>query len=299
MKTEVGNLAIVPQIKPSSAWRARDENEVVRMLVDLQTTLDIAQLLRLFSGHLRDFVPHMGYGFRNEILGIDLVFGHDEHHCCRYLLKLEDETLGEWRIRRDRPFSSADLERMEVLLTHLVYPLRNCLRYQEAVCYAHTDPLTQVGNRAALLSSLPREIEGARRYGQPFALIFLDIDHFKSINDTYGHDAGDAVLRSVAQNIKETVRSSDGVYRFGGEEFVIMFSNVGQGGAENLAERLRQAVAAQAHRIEGEALRVTVSLGVAMLNPGESPSALMNRADQAMYKAKRSGRNRVEVAAQE
>lgn len=295
MKTDVGNLAIVPQPK-KNAWQIGDENAVVGMLVDLQTTLDITKLLEMFSGHLREMVPHASYGFRNELLDIDLVHGKDAHHVCTYTLKLEDETLGEWWMRRDRRFSRADLEQTEELLSHLLYPLRNCLRYREAICYAHTDPLTQVGNRVALMAELQKEFDLARRYDSALVVIFLDIDHFKSINDNHGHEAGDTVLRSVAQTIKEVVRSTDGVFRYGGEEFVIMFNNVGKSGAAHLAERIRQAVAARGHQAGGETLEVTVSLGVALLNQGESAMALMHRADQAMYTAKRTGRNRVVMA---
>lgn len=298
MKNDAGNLAVVPQThKVLGEWR-HESGGMFDLLADLQTTLDIAQLLQMFSEHLQASVPHEGYGFHNPLLNLDLEQGREAHHHCSYTLKLQDETLGEWRMRRDRRFSQADLEITENLLSHLLYPLRNCLRYREAVCYAHTDPLTQVGNRIALLSQIQREIDLARRHGTPFAVVFLDIDHFKAINDTHGHAAGDAVLRSVAHSVKQVVRSTDGVFRYGGEEFVVLFSHVGRRDALSLAERIRQAVAAQAHPVgeDGATLMVTVSLGLALLAPGESPMALMNRADQAMYKAKRLGRNRVAMA---
>ncbi len=296
MKNDVGNLAVIPQFKPTNQL-SRSEGSLVGMLVDLQTTLDIEQILSLFSGHLQEIVPHDGYGFHNELLNIDLASGRKARNSCVYTLKLEGETLGEWRVSRDRRFGAVDLERVEELLAHLFYPLRNGLRYREAMYYAHTDPLTQVGNRVALFAGLQREVELARRYESQFAVVFLDIDHFKSINDTHGHEAGDAVLRSVARGIKDTVRSTDGVFRYGGEEFVILFNNTPKCCAMNLAERIRCSLASKIHQVGDQALRVTVSLGVALLNSGESPTALLSRADQAMYVAKHGGRNRVEMAA--
>jgi diguanylate cyclase (GGDEF)-like protein len=299
MKHEGGNLAIVPTLRAVQPQQARPggENSVVRMLIDLQTTLDIERILGMFSGHLQDLVPHDGYLFSNEPFDLRLGSGRQGRHSCGYVLKLEAETLGEWRTSRDRRFSEAELERMEILLSHLLYPLRNGLRYREAMCHAQTDPLTQVGNRAALFACLEREVEVARRYESPLAVIFLDIDHFKAVNDTYGHAAGDAVLRSVARLVKDAVRATDGVFRYGGEEFAILIRNSGKTGALQMAERIRRSVAACEHRLGALAYKATASLGVAGLNPGDSASSLLGRADQAMYAAKRGGRNRVEAAA--
>lgn len=278
--------------------RGSAENPLVGLLMDLQTTLDVERVLELFSGHLQEFVPHSGYGFHHAGLELDVEGGRPGRHRCAYTLSLDDEILGEWRASRDRRFGEAELERLEILLCHLLYPLRNGLRYREALCRAHLDPLTQVGNRMALAACLERDVEVARRYGAPFALIFLDIDHFKAVNDDFGHGTGDAVLQAVARCLRQTVRSSDGVFRYGGEEFVILANNTPKAGVVNLAERIRAQVAAMAYESDNVHLCVTASLGVAVLEPGETHQELLRRADQAMYAAKRDGRNRVEVADQ-
>lgn len=295
MKKDVGNLAIVPQFTPAQELPV-NAYSLLGMLTELQSSLDLGRVLELFSGHLQKLVPHDSYSFTNELFKVQLDWGHHHRHACTYTLKLEDETLGEWHITRDRRFSEQELEKVEGLLTHLLYPLRNSLRYREAVCFAHTDPLTQVGNRAALFACLEREIGITRRYESPLAVIFLDIDHFKSVNDDYGHDAGDAVLRGVAQCLKDAVRATDGVFRYGGEEFVVLIHNAPKGGAMAMAERLRRAVESSCLRLGNVELGVTASMGVALVNPAESPVALLCRADHAMYRAKRGGRNRVELA---
>jgi len=295
MKNKAGNLAVLShrEIEKKTVLSDLSYHD---MILALQTTLDIEQLLGLFSTHLRTMVPHSGFGFHNEKFGIELSTGKKGRHACVYNLELEDELLGEWRISRDWRFGEPELTRVETLLCRLLYPLRNGLKYREALCYAHTDQLTQTGNRAALLNSLQRELDLARRYDAPLSIILLDVDHFKSINDNFGHDIGDAVLRSVARSIKESVRRSDILFRYGGEEFVILLSNTSKDGAVNLAERIRSAVETSSCGIHDPSLHVTLSLGVATLLPGETHLDLLRRADQVMYLAKRNGRNRVAAA---
>jgi len=295
MKNKAGNLAV---LSPQEIDRktAPGDQSYHEMILALQTTLDVEQLLGLFSTQLNAMVPHSGFGFYNEKFGIELSMGKRGRHACVYNLELENEPLGEWRMTRDRRFSEPELVRVEALLCRLLYPLRNGLKYREALCYAHTDQLTQIGNRAALLNSLQRELELARRYGTPLSIILLDVDHFKSINDNFGHDIGDAVLRSVARSIKDSVRGSDILFRYGGEEFVILLSNTSKDGAVNLAERIRNMVETLSCGVRDLTLHVTLSLGVATVIPGETHLDLLRRADQLMYLAKRGGRNRVAAA---
>ena len=168
---------------------------------------------------------------------------------------------------------------------------REALRVQ-----ATHDPLTGLWNRYALLEALEREHSRAVREGTPLAVIMADLDHFKSVNDTYGHMAGDAVLREAAGRMQAAVRSYDLVGRFGGEEFLIVLPGTSAVNAAQLAERLRAAVA---HVPVGHDLRnipVTASFGVGASGPGLSgdPQTLIRVADEALYRAKEKGRNRVE-----
>ncbi|MBI4717603.1 MAG: GGDEF domain-containing protein [Planctomycetes bacterium] len=161
---------------------------------------------------------------------------------------------------------------------------------------ATTDPLTGIGNRAAFDARLALEIDRAVRTGTPLALMMLDVDRFKSFNDTYGHQAGDRILQAVAHLLDENVRKIDYAARYGGEEFAVIAPDTHRDGLLVLAERLRECVAHLAVPWEGHTLRVTVSIGAAVfseiLDAGELPG-IIRAADAQLYNAKTAGRNRV------
>jgi len=162
---------------------------------------------------------------------------------------------------------------------------------------AATDPLTGVPNRRSFEATARREVERARRYAKPFAVLALDIDHFKRINDTYGHDVGDIVLKRLSQICLEKLRVTDFLARLGGEEFAMLLPETDIDAAATLAERLRTAIATTPIATPKGALPITVSLGVAQYAPNEPTiDAALKRADEALYEAKHSGRNKVVVA---
>ncbi|MGD9654689.1 MAG: diguanylate cyclase [Sulfuricurvum sp.] len=155
-----------------------------------------------------------------------------------------------------------------------------------------TDQLTQIHNRLYLTNSFVREIKRAKRYGFIFAVIMIDIDHFKEVNDTYGHDTGDFVLSAVAKILQSTIRETDILGRWGGEEFLILLPHTDIFEAEKLAEKLRQSVEGYSFDTVG---RKTCSFGVSVFNLEEDDcKETLKRADKALYSAKNSGRNRVE-----
>lgn len=162
---------------------------------------------------------------------------------------------------------------------------------------AHFDPLTQVWNRYRIEQAIDAEFVAATRYGVCFAVLLFDVDHFKQINDTYGHSVGDEVLVALARLVESSLRGCDHLGRWGGEEFVVLATHSDVEAAVGLAERLRSLVATL--HIDAIAQPVTVSVGVAAWRPGDSCKSLIARADKAMYRAKRSGRNRIEVALKE
>ena len=161
---------------------------------------------------------------------------------------------------------------------------------------ALTDPLTQLPNREALNGQLSREEERYRRYGRPLSLAVCDIDRFKAVNDRYGHATGDAVLREVAACLRESLRETDFVARFGGEEFVILLPETAPEQAAGALDTVRMAVAARRVECRGAApLSVTVSFGVACFGEGDDAERVFIRADAALYQAKGAGRDRVIV----
>ncbi len=157
---------------------------------------------------------------------------------------------------------------------------------------AESDFLTGLKNRYAMNKKLREELSRAERYGEPLSVLFLDIDHFKRVNDLYGHDTGDEVLRGVASIIASTLRGNDIASRWGGEEFLIIAPHSAAAEAGALAERIRGAIEAAPM---GQAIRVTASVGHSSYRAGDDIDALVNRADKALYHAKEGGRNRVEA----
>ncbi|MBR7800458.1 GGDEF domain-containing protein [Undibacterium fentianense] len=156
------------------------------------------------------------------------------------------------------------------------------------------DPLTDLLNAGAYYASCDQLIHLAQRNHQNFSVLFVDLDHFKKINDTYGHEAGDHVLKSVTKTIVGVVRHSDAVGRIGGEEFSVFLPDTDLAGALKLAELIRHAVENLMPVVGNQGIRITTSIGVATSNQtGENMAAIQRRADQAMYDAKQLGRNRV------
>jgi diguanylate cyclase (GGDEF)-like protein len=162
---------------------------------------------------------------------------------------------------------------------------------------ATTDPLTGIANRRRMTEQISKELDRARRYKHPLALLMVDIDHFKRINDTYGHEVGDQAIVAVAGALSAAMRSIDLVARFGGEEFVLLMPEASLETAGGAAERLRETVSQLCIDVEGGlSISLTISVGVAASYPQEapdSPSALLVRADKALYQAKKDGRDRV------
>lgn len=176
--------------------------------------------------------------------------------------------------------------------------LRNSM--QSTVEMAITDALTGLNNRRYLETHLSSLVNQAQERSKPLSLMILDIDYFKSINDTYGHDAGDEVLKEFAARIRHGLRGVDLAVRFGGEEFMIVMPDTDISLALMVAERTRQKIEQQAFEVSGGSKRldVTISIGVTMLEADDdTPEHLIKRADQALYQAKRDGRNRVVTAA--
>ena len=162
-----------------------------------------------------------------------------------------------------------------------------------------TDTLTKCYNRSFMDEQLPKELKRTIRYSRPISLVMLDIDHFKRVNDTYGHQAGDKVLKELVRSINRSIRSDiDWVARYGGEEFLVVFPETDFEKAAVLAERLRRAISEKTVKIKAEEVRITASFGVSGFRSSTPPrvvshEAMISLADEALYKAKREGRNRV------
>ena len=166
-------------------------------------------------------------------------------------------------------------------------------KLEQSQAQALVDPLTKVLNRAAYNMRIGQMIQEFKRYQEEWALLTLDIDHFKKFNDEYGHQLGDNVLKSVAGTVKNCIRVSDRIFRYGGEEFVVLLSRVNSQIATHLAEKICQEVEKSFVLHGDKKLKVTVSIGGAIITSGDNELSIFERADKAMYGAKNNGRNQV------
>ena len=278
-------------LKPVSLAQLRQQ-----LGMQLQTSLEVDRILELFFREVQRLVPLGALSYQLASCELRLELGERANHSAGYRLSHEGEYLGELVFRRNQRFSEDELGQLESLLASLLFPLRNALLYRAALQTALRDPLTETGNRIAMNQALQREIDLARRNLQPLSVLMLDIDHFKRINDSHGHITGDEVLKAVAGALKNSLRNIDMVFRYGGEEFMVLLSNTNREAAAMVGERLRMAVLGLQYLVEGRAIDLTISIGCATLLAGESVDSLQRRADNALYVSKRKGRNRLSMA---
>ncbi|HWQ08391.1 MAG TPA: sensor domain-containing diguanylate cyclase, partial [Holophaga sp.] len=194
-------------------------------------------------------------------------------------------------------YDKRNVETVRAIGAYIAIAIENARLFGQVQHLATVDGLTGVLNRRRLTEAIEDAHVKARRYARSAGVIMVDLDHFKRINDTHGHEAGDTVLRAVSRAFSTGLRGVDSVGRFGGEEFVILLPETGLDGAASLAERLRRSVEALDIQLPGRtAIQVTASFGVSVLTSGDPAyEAVLRRADKALYRAKQAGRNRVEV----
>lgn len=213
-------------------------------------------------------------------------------------LASKNRVIGVLNVESDMPsaFDRIDLRLLTTLANQVAVAVENARLYEETEQLAVTDGLTELFNHRYFQGFLDRELSRARRYTRPLSLIMIDLDRFKNINDTYGHQVGDQVLKRVAAALKSQARDVDLVARYGGEEFMVVLPETGKREAHALAERIRQAVGEQIHPLPDSTgqFQVTISLGVASYpEDGAEKSELVDRVDKALYRSKTEGRDRV------
>nr|MBI3614274.1 diguanylate cyclase [Nitrospirota bacterium] len=214
-------------------------------------------------------------------------------------LRVAQEPVGILRLQRGsgEPFEPNQVELVKAVTTPLALALRNAEAHQQVQSQALTDGLTNLLNRRAFSNILAREFREAERYHTPLCLIMLDVDHFKSVNDRFGHPVGDRLLQDVAGLIGQAIRTVDIATRYGGEEFAIILPRTDVAQAQALANRIRELLAQQVFLVEGAQLSLTVSMGIAQTPDPQIAAVddLVAAADEALYRAKTRGRNRVET----
>ena len=196
-------------------------------------------------------------------------------------LKLKNKNESYWVLKSDNKYIIDNFDGCDELIENL----------EKSAIY---DPLTECFNKKEIEILLEKFLKESLRYHKPLSVLMLDIDFFKKVNDTYGHLAGDFVLKEVADIIKSTIRNSDVCGRFGGEEFIIVLPNTKLSGAMKLAERIRENIQNHKFTFKNQEIPITVSIGITSESKNDSLFSLIERADEALYEAKNKGRNRVE-----
>ncbi len=272
---------------------------LTRLTRRLSTTLSLELQLAILAEEIAAVVPFSALNYRHRIGKQDFVYatGMGGPHRCEYRLSLEGANYGTLVLQRRQRFTEQELEGVEMMLSAAICPLRNACQYVAIEQASLTDSLTGIPNKRALDDALQRASLLSERHGEPYSLVLCDLDHFKAVNDTHGHVVGDHLLQIAAAELERSVRTSDTVYRFGGEEFAILLPHTPEQDAKDVAERVREAIAAI--RVDGgeKELSITTSCGVATFLPKESPQAWLARADEALYRAKHQGRNCTRVFA--
>lgn len=291
-----------PDLRPQIEAARRAERDIARHLDDLGLVLASQASLvtldndaRLHDGRTRMASLRLWQSVLLVVAGVLaalLLWAQfrllDQGLLKRIALLQEGMTRGAISPELLRPTGAQD--ELDTMLAELAALLDRLARQRELLeQQAASDPLTGLANRRTLQTALEEEVRRAHRYRRPLSLLLIDIDHFKNINDQFGHAAGDQVLRALVEEMNRNTRHSDLLARFGGEEFVLLLPETGEEAAQELAELLRQRTA----NLHGLPCPITISIGCASLRDDEVPASLLERADQAMYRAKRGGRDQV------
>lgn len=294
LKLSQGSALPAPVVAKPSPNRSVPISAIQQRLAQvLQTSLELDRVLEMFFLELGRCLALDGMEYRNDGRHLQFRFGKAAVHRCSYRITHTGEYLGDLQFSRSKRFSEPQLASLESLIGNLLYPLRNAIMYHEAVSSALNDTLTNTGNRLAFNQALDREVQLSIRHRTPLSVLIVDIDHFKSINDRFGHAYGDEALKAMASCTSNCLRAVDSLFRLGGEEFVVLLNNTDLHAAQIVAERIRRSIEQMQFEVDGQPIGMTVSLGAVMREAEESSRDLVDRCDKLMYLAKQAGRNRV------
>ncbi len=290
-----GQVIALDSRKPEQVVSDKQYLKILQLTDLLSRHLDLEDIFKVFSIETGSLVPHNSYRYVSELHKARVKFGKLNRHSLHYHLTIEQMDLGEFTIYRKEPFSTNEVCQFEELLCSLVYPLKNALMYLIAIHSAYKDPLTNINNRAAMDKLLPREVRLAKRHDQRLAMMIMDLDGFKTINDSCGHDAGDRLLKKVAEVVMSRLRDTDMLFRYGGDEFVAALPLTDMQGAIDVADRIL--VGIKDMDLDGfdDFTEVGMSIGLSMLHAGDDFNRFFKRVDKALYQAKNTGKHKVIV----
>lgn len=261
----------------------------------LSRSLELEKIVETFSNEIKNEVPHVGFHYDFSEIGTSFSQGDEAVYSANYRLSVQNVSIGELTFFRERSFSSEEICDLEDLLCCLVYPVKHAVMYRTLLKSAYSDPLTGLNNRTSMEKCLPREVDLAKRHQQSMAILVMDLDGFKEINDNHGHDIGDQMLREVGQVIHKAVKNTDLLYRYGGDEFVGGLVQTDLEGAIYVSERIRSGVENLPSLTDLPSCRIKISIGLTMVKFSDSFDQAFKRADKALYSAKLAGKNQISV----
>ena len=269
-------------------YRINETNSPHDLVARLQTTLSIEEILTIFAEHAKQLINLSGLQFQSA-LGVSQSAGSDTSQTpYSFDLDIESERLGQLIYFSQFPMGKAIEAKLKQLHTALVYPLRNALMYTRVLRLATKDALTGLNNRSQFNDSLAQKLERCRRQHRPFSLMLLDLDNFKQVNDNFGHKIGDDVLQEFANVLRTSVRGTDSIFRFGGDEFALLIDDPEFTTNKVIADRIMSLVASSGLMAQYD---VTSSIGYTLANNQDCENEVFARADKGLYKAKAAGRN--------
>ncbi|GAA63533.1 GGDEF domain-containing protein [Pseudoalteromonas sp. BSi20311] len=254
----------------------------------LQTSLVLEDILGTFANFAKQLLNFSGVHFQTAHIDVKTPNSNVENPAYSFDLNVENEHLGILTYYTKYPLSAAIEKKLQQFHSVLIYPLRNAIMYNRVLKLATKDSLTGLNNRSQFNDMLLQKLENHRRNGHQFSLMLLDLDNFKQVNDNYGHKIGDDVLKEFAAVLSSSIRGTDSVFRFGGDEFSILIEDPAFTTNKVVSERIMRLVRNSPIMSKYD---VTASIGFTLTNNGDCHNEIFSRADKGLYKAKASGRN--------
>ncbi|TMO85516.1 GGDEF domain-containing protein [Pseudoalteromonas ruthenica] len=276
------------QQQAASFCRPQSAVNVVALTQQLQRSLEVVVLLDTFAQFVAPYASFDGLQLHSSLGVSEMSNSRNTSVANRFDIDVEQEHLGQLVYYSHSPFSDQLCTQLKQWHQILSYPLRNALTYNRVLRLATRDPLTGLNNRSDFNIGMEKKLEVCRRQNRPFSLMLLDLDNFKQVNDQQGHQVGDETLQEFAMILKSSVRGTDSVFRFGGDEFAVLIDDDDFDTNQVVAERVQKAVHANALMARHG---VTSSIGYALAEAKDSSMSLFARADKALYQAKNLGRD--------
>ena len=270
------------------------ESSASKLMKRLQCSMQPEILLKIFHQEISKQLPVCGLTFYGQHQILTITETEQKVSSLSLELTIEDSTLGRLQFNLKQSIAEIQKEYIKQLTQLLTFPLRNALDYQEMKKLAFNDQLTGLANRHHFSIAFKNSIRNSISHRRSFALLVLDLDGFKTVNDKLGHQTGDLVLTTFSQVLSDCLRETDQVFRYGGDEFTIILNDAADASVPQIVERIQNQMAANALLSE---LNISCSIGSARYQTDDNLYSLFERADRALYRAKNKGDNCLEMSA--